>query len=86
MMMINTCYKSYSKLLNVNLQIFPEQFMTGTQNGFRKGRSCVDPTFGLKLLTEERREYNLEAQFLFLYYEKEFDVIQRQIVFDSFKI
>jgi hypothetical protein len=46
---INTCYKIYSKILNMKLQKYSEVLMAETQNGFRKGRSCTDPTFCLKL-------------------------------------
>jgi len=49
---LNTCYKLYSKILNMKLQKYTEVFMTETQNGFRKGRSRTDPTFCLKLLIE----------------------------------
>jgi len=51
---LNTCYKIYSKILNMKLQNYSEIFMTETQNGFRKGRSCTDPTFCLKLLIEKK--------------------------------
>jgi hypothetical protein len=40
---------------------YSETFMTETQNEFRKGQSCTDPTFCLKLLIEKRREFNLET-------------------------
>jgi hypothetical protein len=59
--------------------------MTETQNGFQKGWSCTDPTFCLTLLTEKRREFNLETHLLFIDYEKEFDNIQRQILFNILK-
>ena len=59
--------------------------MTETQNGFRKGRSCTDPTFCLKLLIEKRREFNFETHLLFIDYEKAFDNIQRQILFNILK-
>jgi hypothetical protein len=55
---LNTCYKMYSRILNMKLLNYSEVFVTGTQNGFRKGRSCTDPTFCLKLLIEKRREFN----------------------------
>lgn len=48
----NTCYEMYSKILNVKLQTCSKQFMTETQNGFRKGRSCTDVTFCLISLIE----------------------------------
>ena len=59
--------------------------MTETQNGFRKGRSCTDPTFCLKLLIEKWRQFNLETHLLFIDYEKAFDNIQRQILFNILK-
>jgi len=55
---LNTCYKIYSKILNMKLQDFSEAFMKEPQNGFRKGRSCTDSTFCLKLLIE-KKEGNL---------------------------
>jgi len=64
---------------------YSEVLMTGTQNEFRKGRSCTDPTFCLKLLTEKRREFNLETHLVFIDYEKAFDNIQGQILFNILK-
>jgi hypothetical protein len=61
----------YSKILNKKLQKYSEQFISEVQNGFRKGRSCTDATFYLKLLIE-KMEYNLETRLLFLDYEKAF--------------
>jgi len=49
----NTCYEIYSKILNIKLHRYSAQFMTETQYGFRKGRSCTYSTFCLKLLTEK---------------------------------
>ena len=63
----------------MKLQNYSEVFATETQNGFRKGRSCMDTTFCLKLLIEKRREFNLEKRLLFTDYEKAFDNVQRQI-------
>ena len=82
---LNTYYKLYSKILNMKLQTYSEVFMTETQNGFWKGRSCTDPTFCLKLLIGKRREFKLETHLLFIDYEKAFDNIQRQILFNILK-
>jgi len=79
---LNTCYTIHSKIINMKLQNYLEVFTTEMQNGFQKGRSCTDPTFCLKLLIEKRREFNLETYLLFIYYEKAFDNIQRQILFN----
>jgi hypothetical protein len=69
----------------MKLQNYSEVFMAETQNGFRKGRSCTDPTFCLKLLIEKGREFNLETHLLFVDYEKVFDNIQTQILFNILK-
>jgi len=45
----------------------------------------MDPTFGLKVLIEKRREFNLETHLLFVDYETAFDNIQRQILFNILK-
>src|SRR5215469_16768097 len=82
---LNTCYKIYSKILNMKLQDFSVAFMKESQNGFRKGRSCTDSTFCLNLLIEKRWEFNLETHLLFIDYEKAFDNIQRQILFNILK-
>ena len=44
---LKSCYELYSEILNMKLQKYLEVFMTETQDGFRKGRSCTDPTFCL---------------------------------------
>ena len=69
----------------MKLQKYSEVFMTEARNGFRKGRSCTDPTFCLKLLIEKQREFNLETHLVFIDYEKAFDNIQRQILFNILK-
>ena len=69
----------------MKLQKYSEVFMTETQNGFRKGRSCTDPTFCLKLLIEKIREFNLKTHLLFIGYEKAFDNIEREILFNILK-
>jgi hypothetical protein len=46
-----------------------------------KGRSCADAIVTLKVLIEKRREYNLETHLLFIDYEKAFDNIDRQKLF-----
>ena len=69
----------------MKLQKYSEVFITETQHGFRKGRSCTDPIFCLKLLSEKRREFNLETHLLFIDYEKAFDNIKRHILFNILK-
>ena len=82
---LNSSYKIYFKIFNMKLQNYSEVFMRETQNGFRKGWLCTDPTFCFKFLIEKRREFNLETHLLFTDYEKVFDNIQRQILFNIFE-
>jgi len=39
-------------------------FLDETQFGFKKGHSCIDSAFPLKILLEKRSEYNSERHFL----------------------
>jgi hypothetical protein len=65
--------KNILNILNKKLETYSEQFICEAQNNFWRNRLCSDSVFCLKLLTQERREYNLEAHLLFLDYEKAFD-------------
>jgi hypothetical protein len=51
------------------------------QNDFRKGRSSADAIFTVKVITVERKEYNLETRLLFIDYEKAIDNVDRQKLF-----
>jgi hypothetical protein len=83
--LLNTCYKIFSKILNKKLKNISEDFLLECQNGFRKGRSCTDSAFCMKLLIEKRREFNLETHFAFVDYEKAFDKVRRQKLFNVLK-
>lgn len=63
------------------MQHLSEEFISEEQNGFRKGRSCTDAVFTLKLMIEKRRENNLETHLLFIDYEKAFDNLDREKLF-----
>jgi hypothetical protein len=47
------------------------------QSGFRKGRSCSDNLTVIKQIIEKRREYNMETHIAFVDYEKAFDRVDR---------
>jgi hypothetical protein len=53
------------------------------QNGFRKGRSCIDPLFSKKLLKEKRRDFNSESHLTFLEYVKDFDRVKGETLFEK---
>jgi hypothetical protein len=43
------------------------------QNGFRRGRSCIDNVFIVKQTIGQRREFNLETHMACLHLQKAFD-------------
>jgi len=49
---LNACYKLYSKILNKKLNARTENYPLACQNGFRKGRTRIDPLFSMELLIE----------------------------------
>ena len=74
--------KLYSRVLNEKLKAQAEQFLLVCQNGFRKGRSCISSFFGMKLLIEKGREFNLGTHLTFLDYAKDFDNVKREKLFE----
>jgi hypothetical protein len=52
------------------------------QNGFRRGRSCADSYFSLKLIIEKHREFNIETHLALIDFEKAFDNINRNTLLD----
>ena len=69
----------------MKLQDCSEIFVKETRNGFRKVGSGMDPKFCLKFLTEKRKNFNIETHLLFIDYDKTFDNIKRQILFNILK-
>ena len=51
--------------------------MVEEQCGFRKGRSCTDAIFTVQQIIEKRKEHNLLLFLLFIDYEKVFDSVNR---------
>ena len=51
--------------------------MVEKQCSFRKGRSCTDATFTVQQIIEKRKENNLQLFFLFIDYEKAYDNVNR---------
>ena len=51
--------------------------MVEEQCGFRKGRSCTHAIFTVKQVIEKRKEHNLPLFLLFIDYEKAYDNVNR---------
>jgi hypothetical protein len=48
-------YKIYTRILNKKLKRYFETFQYEIQFGFRKGQSCIDSAFTLKVILLKRR-------------------------------
>jgi hypothetical protein len=62
-----------------------ETVMGDYQNGFRAGRSVIDNIFVLKILNENIWEYNQSVQYLFLDFQKAYDSIHRDTIWECMK-
>jgi hypothetical protein len=71
-------YKVYTRVIAGRLNPIIDAVIAESQNGFRKERSCTDSVFTLKMPADKRREYNLETHIAFVDYEKAFDPVNRQ--------
>lgn len=83
--LLNAGYKIYSKIIKNELNDFYEEKLGEEQNGFRRGRSCADGYFTLKLLIEKHKEYNIETHLAFIDYIKAVDNVNRNKLFDILK-
>lgn len=80
--LLNTCYKLYARIIEKRLYPITDSMILDVQHGFRKGKSCVDCLFIITQLIEKRREFNLPTYFAFIDYEKAFDRVDRELLWD----
>lgn len=76
--LLNTGYKIYSKIIAKRLTAISETLMLEEQNGFRKGRSCMDCVFSLSQVIEKHREFNIPTYISFIDFKKAFDSVDRE--------
>ena len=82
---LNTCYKIYASILKTRFNVIMENIILEAQNGFRKGRSCSDCIFTVNQILEKHREYNIPTFILFVDFEKAFDKINRNELWNIMK-
>jgi len=70
--LLNTGYKIYSKIIAKRLTAIGEE-----QNGFRKGRSCMDCIFSASQIIEKHTECNITTYISFIDFKKAFDSVDR---------
>jgi len=71
-----TAYKLFTNIIKNRLNGHVEEEMVEEQCGFRKGRSCTDVIFTVQQIIE-KKEHNLPLFLLFIDYEKAYDNVNR---------
>jgi len=72
-----TAYKLFTNIIKNRLNGHVEKEMVEEQCGFRKGHSCTDAIFTVQQIIEKRKEHNLPLFLLFIDYEKAYDNVNR---------
>ncbi len=57
------------------------QLFADEQNGFHKGRSCIDHTFVLSSIIRNRKAKGQSTYIAYIYFENAFDWIDRKLLF-----
>jgi len=78
--LLNTGYKIYLKIIAMRLTAIAEVLLLEEQNGFRKGRSCMDCIFSALQIIEKHREFNIATYIAFIEFKKAFDSDNRDKV------
>jgi len=68
--LLNTGNKIYSNIIAKRLTGIAEVLLLEEQNGFRKGRSCMDCLFSASQIIEKHREFNIPNYITFIDFKK----------------
>ena len=84
--MLEVAYKIVAQILLPGLKLIKESkehLDHENQCGFRNGRGCSDGSFTVKALLSKRREHNCETWVLFLDLVKAFDMVPRELLWNT---
>ena len=81
----NSAYKILSNIILGKIKPYIEKIKGDHQNGFRDGRSVIDNIFALKIIKEKIWEYNQSVQYLFIDFQKAYDSIHRDTLWECMK-
>jgi len=88
LLIIISHFKAYKILSNIilgKIKPYIEKVMGYYQNGFRDGRSVIDNIFALKIINEKLWEYNQSVQYLFIDFQKAYDSLHRDTLWECMK-
>jgi hypothetical protein len=72
-----TAYKLFANIIKNRLNKHLENEMEEERCGFRKERSCTNAVFTMQQIIEKRKEHNLPLFLLYIDYEKAYDNMNR---------
>ena len=77
--LLSVMYKAFCRILGSRLVgiIESEKLLSDEQNGFRKGRGCIDHVLVLNLLSEIRMKTKKETYMCFIDLKKAYDSVDR---------
>ena len=70
----NAAYKILANIILGKIMPYFEKITRDYQNGFRDGRSVIDNIFELKIINEKIWEYNQSVHYLFIDFQKEYEL------------
>ena len=79
---MSTSYKILSNILLPRINPYANEIMGEYQCGFRRNRSTVDHIFSIRQILEKKWEYNKDVCQLFIDFEKAYDSIKREFLYD----
>ena len=77
-----TSYKIDSNILLSRITPYTNAIIGAYQCGFRRNRSTVDHIFSTRQILEKKWEYNKDVSQLFIDFEKAYDSIKRESLYD----
>ena len=78
----STSYKILSNILLSGVTQYANEIIGENQCGFRRNRSTINHIFSLEQIFEKKWEYNNKVYQLFIDFEKAYDSINRESLYD----
>ena len=79
-MLLSTAGKVLNRIILERLKAVVDKGLRDEQAGFRKGRSCTDHIATLRIILEQSLEWNSPVYLTFVYFEKAFDSVDRDVL------
>ncbi len=75
--------KIYGGILNERMTKITDESVGDEQEGFRKGRGCIEQIFAVKILVENYLENDRKLFAAFMDLEKAYDRVDRKVLWDA---